>query len=289
MIYSKSEKISQIVIYIIVGLVGAAALYPFIYVLSSSFSSGDAVTTGRVILFPKEFTLTAYKKVFEEKSLWLAYANTFYYTIFGTIVNLSLTILGAYPLSKKRLKGRGQISFFIAFSMWFNAGMIPFYLNLRDLHLLNSRFGILIAFGITTFNVILMRTFFQSIPESLEEAAQIDGAGDWYILTRIYIPISKASMATIGLFYAVSRWNGYFWSMLLLTDEKKVPLQVILKKLIVEMSMNEEGMDVVTALSFSKETFMYATIIVSIIPVLIAYPYLQKHFTKGAMVGSVKG
>lgn len=289
MIYSKSEKFSQTIIYIIVGIIGAAALYPFIYVLSSSFSSGDAVTTGKVLFFPKEFTLVAYKKVFEEDSLWLAYANTFYYTIFGTIINLALTIVGAYPLSKKRLKGRGKISFFIAFSMWFNAGIIPFYLNLRDLHLLNSRFGILIAFGITTFNVILMRTFFQSVPESLEEAAQIDGAGDWFILTRIYLPISKASMATIGLFYAVSRWNGYFWSMILLSDEKKVPLQVLLKKLIVEMTMNEEGMDVVTSLAFSKETFMYATIIVSIIPVLIAYPYLQKHFTKGAMVGSVKG
>lgn len=273
----------------IVGLAGVLALYPFIYVLSSSFSSGDAVTTGKVLLFPKEFTLNAYKKVFEEESLWMAYANTFYYTIFGTVVNLTLTILGAYPLSKKRLKGRNRISFFIAFSMWFNAGMIPFYLNIRDLHLLNSRFGILIAFGITTFNVILMRTFFQSVPDSLEEAAQIDGASDWYILTRIYLPISKASMATIGLFYAVSRWNGYFWAMLLLVDEKKVPLQVLLKKLIVEMSMNEEGMDVVTSLAFSKETFMYATIIVSIIPVIIAYPYLQKYFTKGAMVGSVKG
>ncbi|MGL1891217.1 MAG: carbohydrate ABC transporter permease [Spirochaetaceae bacterium] len=289
MIHSKSEKISSAVIYVIVGIIGTLALYPFIYVLSSSFSSGDAVNTGKVLLFPKEFTLNAYKKVFEEDALWLAYANTFYYTIFGTMVNLILTILGAYPLSKKRLKGRSQISFFIAFSMWFNAGMIPFYLNLRDLHLLNSRFGILIAFGITTFNVILMRTFFQSVPVSLEEAAQIDGASDWYILTRIYLPISKASMATIGLFYGVSRWNGYFWSMLLLSDDKKVPLQVILKKLIVEMSMNEETMDMVTSAEFSKETFMYATIIVSIIPVLIAYPYLQKHFTKGAMVGSVKG
>lgn len=289
MVYSKSEKIVKAVIYLVVGLAGIIALYPFIYVLSSSFSSGDAVTTGEVLLFPKEFTLNAYEKVFNEESLWLAYANTFYYTFFGTMVNLVLTILGAYPLSKRRLMGRGKISFFIAFTMWFNAGMIPFYLNIRDLGLLNTRFGILIGFGVTTFNVILMRTFFQSVPDSLEEAAQIDGASDWYIMTRIYLPVSKAAMATIGLFYAVQRWNGYFWSMLLLTDEKKVPLQVLLKKLIVEMEINDEGVDAVTSLAFSKETFMYATIIVSIIPVIIAFPYLQRYFTKGVMVGSVKG
>lgn len=289
MVYSKSEKIVKAVIYLVVGLAGIIALYPFIYVLSSSFSSGDAVTTGEVLLFPKEFTLNAYEKVFNEESLWLAYANTFYYTFFGTMVNLVLTILGAYPLSKRRLMGRGKISFFIAFTMWFNAGMIPFYLNIRDLGLLNTRFGILIGFGVTTFNVVLMRTFFQSVPDSLEEAAQIDGASDWYIMTRIYLPVSKAAMATIGLFYAVQRWNGYFWSMLLLTDEKKVPLQVLLKKLIVEMEINDEGVDAVTSLAFSKETFMYATIIVSIIPVIIAFPYLQRYFTKGVMVGSVKG
>lgn len=289
MVYSKSEKIVQLIIYLVVGVAGILALYPFIYVLSSSLSSGEAVITGEVLLLPKEFTLNAYKRVFNEESLWLAYANTFYYTFFGTLVNLILTILGAYPLSKSRLRGRGKISFFIAFTIWFNAGMIPFYLNIRDLGLLNSRFGILIGFGVTTFNVILMRTFFQAVPVSLEEAAQIDGASDWYILTRIYLPISKAAVATIGLFYAVQRWNGYFWSMLLLTDEDKVPLQVLLKKLIVEMEINEEGLDAVTSLAFSKETFMYATIIVSIIPVLIAYPYLQRYFTKGVMVGSVKG
>lgn len=286
---SRGEKIFSVFNYVLLALFGLMTVYPFVYVLSASISSGDAVVTGKVLLLPKEITFDAYKRVLEEKGIWIAYANTFYYAIFGTLVNLIFTIFGAYPLSKKRLMGRSFFSFFIAFTMWFNAGMVPFYLNLRSLGLYNSRFAILIAFAVQTFNVILLRTFFQSIPESLEEAATVDGASDWQILWRIFLPLSKAALATIGLFYAVNRWNGYFWTMVLIRDTDKIPLQVLLKKLVVEMSMNEEGMDVISYSEFSKETFMYATIVVSIIPVVLAYPYIQKFFVKGVMIGSIKG
>lgn len=283
------EKIFSIFNYIILTIFGLITVYPFVYVLSASLSSGEAVITGKVLLLPKELTFEAYKKVLEEDGLWIAYANTFYYTIFGTLVNLAFTIFGAYPLSKKRLMGRSFFSLFIVFTMWFNAGTIPFYLNLRSLGLYNTRFAILIAFAVQTFNVILMRTYFESIPDSLEEAAKVDGASDWHILWRIYLPLSKAALATIGLFYAVNRWNGYFWAMVLLRDADKIPLQVLLKKLVVEMTINEEGMDTFTYSQFSKETFMYATIVVAIIPVVLAYPYIQKYFVKGIMIGSVKG
>jgi putative aldouronate transport system permease protein len=285
---SRGEKIFSIFNYTFLAVLALLTVYPFVYVLSASISSGDAVISGRVLLLPKEITLEAYRQVLAEKGIWRAYLNTIFYTAIGTAVNLLMTILGAYPLSKKRLKGRSFFSFFIAFTMWFNGGMIPFYLNIRDLNLIDKRIAIIIAFAITTFNVILLRTYFQSVPDSLEEAANIDGANDIHVLTKIYLPLSKPALATIGLFYAVDRWNGYFWSMILLTSENKIPLQVFLRKLIVQMNVTEQMGNVDTTV-FTRETFIYATIVVSIIPIIIAYPYIQKFFVKGVMIGSVKG
>lgn len=271
------------------GLAGIITVYPFIYVLANSLSSATAVKMGKVVLFPIDFNLEAFKYVLSQKGIWIAYGNTIFYTVVGTAVNLILTVLGAYPLSKKRLKGRTFVSFFIVFTMWFNAGMIPFYLNLRSLDLLNTRLAIIIAFGITTFNVILLRTFFQSIPHSLEESAKIDGASDWLVLWRIYLPLSKAGLATVGLFYAVQRWNGYFWAMIILRDENKVPLQVLLKKLIVELSVDENVIANADISTYSQETVIHATIIIAILPIICVYPYIQKYFVKGIMLGSIKG
>ncbi|MCR2807544.1 carbohydrate ABC transporter permease [Paenibacillus soyae] len=271
---------------IFLAIISLLALYPFVYVLSASISSSDAVVTGKVILWPRDINFDSYAKVLLEKGIWVAYLNTFYYTIFGVIANLFLTICGAYVLSKKRIMGRTAISFFIALTMWFQPGMIPTYLNFRDLNMLDSRFTIIIGFAITTFYVFLMRSFFENIPDELEEAAKVDGANDLMILWRVYLPLSKAALATIGLFYAVHRWNGYFWTMIILSDESKVPLQVLLKKLIVEMNVNDEMGNMAV---YSKETIIYATIIVSIIPIVAAYPFIQRYFVKGAMIGSVKG
>lgn len=286
---STGEKIFHKINYIFLAIIGLLTIYPFIYVLVNSLSSVTTVKMGKVFFYPIDFTLEAFRYVLSQEGIWIAYGNTIFYTIVGTTVNLLLTILGAYPLSKKRLKGRTFISFFIVFTMWFNAGMIPFYLNLRSLNLLNTRMAIIIAFGITTFNVILLRTFFQSIPDSLEESAKIDGASDWQVLWKIYLPLSKAGLATVGLFYAVSRWNGYFWAMIILRDENKIPLQVLLKKLIVELSVDENLLAAADMSTYSQETVIYATIIISIIPIVCVYPYLQKYFVKGIMLGSVKG
>ncbi|MBD2846324.1 carbohydrate ABC transporter permease [Paenibacillus sp. IB182496] len=286
---TNGERIFAVFNYGFLTLFALAALYPFVYVLSASISSAEAVNTGQVLLLPHDFTLAAYSEVLREPGIWIAYANTLYYTIAGVAVNLLLTICGAYPLSKRRLMGGTFISFFIAFTMWFNAGMIPMFLNFRDLGLLDSRAGILFGFAIATFYVFLMRTFFQSIPDALEESAKIDGANDLQIIWRVYLPLSKAALTTIGLFYAVLRWNGYFWAMVLLKDESKIPLQVLLKKIVVEMTVNEEAVQLQDVAVFSKETIIYATIVVSIIPIVAVYPFIQKYFVKGVMVGSIKG
>ncbi|QUI25292.1 carbohydrate ABC transporter permease [Vallitalea pronyensis] len=284
---SRGEKIFQVFNYILLTLVAIATLYPVIYVLSASISAGDAVTSGRVVLFPIDITFDAYQAVFNEESIWLGYRNTIFYTLVGTLVNLLVTIAGAYPLSKKDLPGRKYINIFVIITMWLNAGIIPFYLNLRELNLLDLRITIIIAFACSTFNLILLRTFFQSIPKSLEEAAKVDGASDFYVLVRLFLPLSKPAIATIGLFYAISRWNGYFWAMIIFRDSSKVPLQVILKKMIVEMTYLTENMDL--GVNMSLESFIYTTIMVSIIPMMIIYPFIQKYFTKGMMVGAIKG
>ena len=286
---SYGERVFHVFNYILLTLIGLAAVYPFLYVLFASISEGGAVTSGKVILWPVNITLDAYEQVFKETEIWLSYANTIYYTVFGTIINMVLTIMGAYPLSKKRLMGREFIGFFIAFTMLFSPGMIPFYLNLRDLGLLDTRAAILFAFGITTFNVIIMRSFFQSIPEEIEEAAKVDGASNFQTLWRIVLPLSKPALAAIALFYAVARWNGYFWAMIILQDEKKIPLQVLLNKLVVEMNPTAEMLSMMDASSYSRETVIYATIVVAVIPIVVVYPFIQKYFVKGVMIGSIKG
>lgn len=289
MIKSRGEKIYQIVNHILLGIIALAALYPFVYVLSASISMPYNVTTGKVLLLPKGFSLEAYKEVLGNPEIWMAYANTIFYTVAGTTVCMLFTICGAYALSKKRLRGRKIFTIFVIITMWFDAGMIPFYLNLRNLGLLNSRWGIIIAFACSAFNVILLRTNFESIPDELEEAAAIDGANTLQIL-KIYLPLAKPALATVGLFYAIEKWNGYFWSMIVLTDKNKMPLQVLLKKMIVENDIQSEF---TAALDFSSkisaETVTYATIIVSIVPILLVYPSIQKYFVKGMMVGAVKG
>ncbi|WP_207952864.1 carbohydrate ABC transporter permease [Paenibacillus agricola] len=279
--------------YVLLSVIAVLTLFPFVYVLSASISSSDAVISGRVILLPKEITFSAYEKVFGMAGLWRAYGNTIFYTVFGTLVNLLFITLGAYPLSKRRLVGASFLSFFIALTMFINmsgtAGMIPFYLNLRDLGLLDSRFTIIFGFAVITFYVFLMRTFFQSVPDEIEESAKMDGANDWQILLRIYLPLSLPAFASIGLFCAVSRWNGYFWTMVILRDESKIPLQVLLRKLIVEMNLTADMMSAADISSgLSKETVIYATIVISIVPIIAIYPFIQKFFVKGMMLGAIK-
>lgn len=288
---SKGEQIFNVFNHGFLFLISILALYPFIYVLSASISHADAVASGQVVLFPINLNFISYAKVFALDNLWVAYGNTFFYTFVGTFVCMLFSITGAYALSKERLLGRKFFTILVTLTMWFKAGIIPDFLNFRSLGLYNTRAVPILGFAIVAFNVILLKTYFESVPKSLEESAQIDGANDLKILWSIYIPLSKPGIATVSLFYAVSKWNGYFWSMILLRDESKIPLQVLLRKLIVEMNATSEFSDAVemAKMGYSVETVVYATIIVSIIPIVILYPFIQKYFAKGAMLGAVKG
>ncbi len=284
------EKVFQFINIILLIILSVMFIYPIIYVFSASVSKPIFVETGVVTLLPKGFSFESFREAFKIEGLWRAYGNTIFITVVGTMVNLLFTATGAYVLSKPRLKYRKAITLFIIVTMWFDPGIIPRYLNFRNLGLVNSYTSVIVGFAVNTFNVIILRTFFQSIPSSLEESAKIDGASEMQIMRKIYLPLSKSALTTVGLFYAVGRWNGYFWTMILLTDEKKAPLQVFLRRLIVEKDMAGEAAQIVTSTSVtSQQTIIYAIIVISIIPMLMAYPFIQKFFKKGVNVGSVKG
>lgn len=286
---SPGEKIFDIVNIIIMLLVLFVTLYPLWYVLVASLSSGTAVTNGQVIWWIKDFELEAYRRLFRDSSIWIAYANTIFYSVFGTLLSLVLTSLGAYALSKKRLRGRKLFTGAILLSMWFSPGTMPTYIAFRNLNLLDSRIGILLLGAVMTFYVILMRTYFESIPDSMEEAAKIDGASDFRVFLNVYLPLSTASIVTVGLYYFVIRWNSYFWAMIILKDPNKIPLQVLLKKFVVEMTANNSEIAAIDYTVTSRETTIFSTIVVSTLPMVILYPFIQKFFVKGVMVGAVKG
>jgi len=285
---TKGEKIFNFINIVFLLLIAVVTLYPFIYVFSASISNPDLVITGKIVLFPKDITAEAYKTVFNTRTIWTSYANTIYYTVAGTAINMILTILGAYALSKKRLPGRKFFNLFAMFTMWFQPGIIPTYLNFVDLNLIDNRASILIGFGVNVFNFVLMRTFFESVPDSMEEVAMIDGANDFQILNKVYIPLSLSAIATITLFYAVGRWNGYFWAMVLFRSDSKVPLQVLLKKLVVDIT-NSAVQNSDIGGTVTRETIVYSTMIVSILPMVAVYPFIQRYFVKGVMVGAIKG
>ncbi len=287
-LYSRGDKIFALATSVLIGLFTAATLYPFIYIAAVSFSSGFAAQAGKVVLTPVNATLEAYGFILTDPQFWISYRNTFIYTIGGTLMSLAFIIPGAYALSRPQLLGRRFWNLFIAFTMWFNAGLIPFFLNMRDLGLLDSYFGIIIGFAVNAFNIILLRNFFEAIPRSFEEAARIDGANDFQVLWKVFVPLSKPAIATITLFCIVSRWNGFFWAMVLLQSEDKIPLQVFLRHTIANLSDNEEFASVQLDAGFSAETVTAAIIVCSIIPVLIVYPFIQKYFEKGILLGGVK-
>ena len=287
-LYSRGDKFFAITVSILIGMFTVATLYPFIYIAAVSFSSGFAAAAGKVVATPIDFTLEAYKFILADPMFWISYRNTFIYTIGGTVMSLIIIIPGAYALSRPQLKGRRFWNLFIAFTMWFNAGLIPFFLNMRDLGLLDSMIGIIIAFALNAFNIILLRNFFEAIPQSFEEAARMDGANDFQVLWKVYVPLSKPAIATITLFCIVARWNGFFWAMVLLQSEEKIPLQVFLRHTISNLADTEEFAINVLDAAYSAETVTAAIIVCSVIPVLIVYPFIQKYFEKGILLGGVK-
>lgn len=287
-LYSRGDKTFVILNMFLIAVFTISALYPFIYIASLSMSTGFEARAGNVVLTPVGFTLDAYAQVLSERMFWVSYGNTFIYTIGGTLMSLAFIIPGAYALSRRQLYGRRFWNLMVAFTMWFHAGMIPFFLNMRDLGLLDSYFGIIIGFAVNGFNIILLRNFFEGIPQSFEEAARMDGANEFQVLRKVYMPLSKPAIATVALFCIVSRWNGFFWAMVLLQDEDKIPLQVYLRHVILELSDDEEFSNTLLTSSYSFETVSAAIIVCSIIPILLIYPFLQKYFSKGIMLGGVK-
>ncbi len=287
---AKGELAYEIFSSILCVLIVIVSVYPIYYILICSLSNPFAVQSGEVLFSIKGFTLESFKAAFNMDGLWRAYGNTIFYTVFGVIFNMFFTTTMAYALSKKRLVARKFFTLLVAFTLWFQAGMIPLYLTLRNYHMLDKRITILLAFAVNAYNLIIMRSFFEQLPESLEEAAFIDGASNMRIFWSIYLPLSKPALVTVGTFYAVNRWNNYFWAMNILTDDKKIPLQVMLKKLLVDRVAGAEEAAIITAASAtSPDTIIYAVIILAVIPMLIAYPYVQRYFKSGATLGAVKG
>ncbi len=264
-------------------------LYPFWYVTVCSFSNPMSVDAGMIFWWPDAFQTGSYEEVFAIDYFWNSYLNTIILSVGGTVVSLIATMLSAYPLSKKRLWGRKFFTLAMIVTMYFAAGMIPRFLIFKAVGVMNNLFMYMLAFCMTPFYIILMRTYFQSISESLEESAKLDGASDWKVLVKIYVPLSVPAIMTIGLYYFVGRWNSYFWEMILLRDADKVPLQVLLRKLIVEQQAQGELAGEDGTVTKSQQTIIYATIVVAALPMLIIYPFIQKFFVKGIMVGAVKG
>ena len=284
-----SDRVFGVVNGALIAALVVSMLYPFVYILSVSVSAGAAAASGRVLLWPVGFTLAAYGQVLGDKLFWMAYGNTLIYALGGTAMSLALIVPGAYALSRPQLLGRRALNFLVAFTLWFHAGMIPFFLNVSSLGLIDSRFGIIIAFACSAFNVILLRNAFEALPAAYEEAARLDGASEFQLLRYVFIPMCVPTILTVALLCLVTRWNGYFWAMVLLRGEEKIPLQVYLKRIIVDLRADDAAAArLAQASDYSFETIMAAIIVVSLVPIVAVYPYLLRHFNKGMTLGGIK-
>ncbi len=276
-------------------------LYPMVYVLSASFSDPKAVSSGEMILFPVRASLDAYKYILSYKEIWIGYANTLFYTVVGTIMNLLFTLPCAYALSRKDLVGRGVFMAMFVVTMYFSGGLIPTYLNMRDFGLIDSRWVLLLSGLVSTYNMIVARTFFaNSIPWELHEAAFIDGCSDFRLFTQIVLPLSSPIVVVEMLYYGVGHWNSYFNAMIYLRDRAKYPLQVFLKEILTQGQFAQtaiasgqfataEDLIALTKQADTANMIKFAVIVVATVPMLILYPYVQKYFEKGVMIGAVKG
>lgn len=264
-----------------------ACLYPFIYMIAVSLSSDIYIMRGEVWFWPKGFSLEAYKYVMADGRIFTGYKNTFIYVTLGTAVSLLLTALGAYALSKKQMVFRKPLMLMIVFTMFFGGGMIPTFLVVRELGLINTIWAMVLPGAISTWNLLIMRTFFAGIPSELEESGKIDGLSEIGIFFRIVLPLSKAVLATIGLYYAVGIWNNFMGPLLYLRNQELFPLQVILRNIVLSGQLS--GSDGPTEIAVVEDAIKFATIMVSTLPILVIYPFIQKYFVKGALIGSVKG
>lgn len=277
----------EVVNLLILLLVALVTLYPFLYVIFASLSDPVALMSNSSLLFkPIGFSWNAYAKVFQNSSIYSGYMNTIFYVVVGTAVNILATCIAAYVLSRKQFMLRRFFTLMFIFTMYFSGGLIPSYLLVKDLGLIGSRLALIIPGAVSTFNLMIMITGFEGIPQSLEESARIDGAGDWTILLRIVMPLAKPTIMVILLYYAVGHWNSWFNAMIYLRDAEKMPLQIFLRDILTRSQLG--AMTGQTDIEDVGLTIKYATIIVSTVPILCIYPFIQKHFVKGVMIGAVK-
>lgn len=288
-----TELIFKIISYTLLTMFALSCLYPFVYAISSSISGRKAVEYSQVLLFPKDVQFEAFKNMFTDNMFWNAYSNTLFITLYGTIWALGYSILGAYALSKRRLLFRKFFNFFLVFTMWFSAGIVPQYLNylntkavFNGIGITDDKWLVIIAMGMAAMNIILLRNAFENVPSEIEEAAIVDGATEFQVLTKVYIPMSKSTIATVALFFGISRWNGYFWARQMISNSYEHPLMVFIRLKLEEYTDSEAmaGWDEV----FASDSVIYALIVCSIVPILIIYPFIQKYFAKGVNMGGVK-
>jgi multiple sugar transport system permease protein/putative aldouronate transport system permease protein len=290
---TRSDMLFYTVITIMLTAFFLIVLYPCVFVISASFSSGSAVQAGRVILFPVDLSLEGYKTVFNTRNIWVGFRNSILYTFFGTFLNIGMTMTAAYALSRNDVPGRNGFMLLFTFTMFFNGGMIPTYMLIRNLRMLNTPWSLIIPGAIGVYNMIIARTFIQnSIPGELLDAAKIDGCSDIAYYLRIVLPLSKAIIAVLVLFYGVGHWNAYFNPMIYLSTKSLYPLTIFLRDILMATQIDPSTISDPEAqlrLAEAAAVIKYALIVVTLIPVIIIYPFVQKYFVKGVMIGSVKG
>ncbi|ACX63957.1 carbohydrate ABC transporter permease [Paenibacillus sp. FSL H8-0457] len=285
-----SSRIFDIVNYTLLSIIGLVTILPFLHVIAGSFTTVTELAQKQFVLFPTVWSLDAYKYVFSTNTVFRSLGVSIGVTFLGTLFSMLLTCLMAYGLSRRDLDGRNFIMFMVLFTMLFSGGMIPTFLVVKEMGLIDTYAALIVPTAINAFNLIIMRNFFQNLPEGLEESAKIDGAGDWGILFRIVIPLSMPAIATISLFYAVTYWNTYMSAILYLNDAAKWPVQVILRQIVIlasGLAADTSGMD--EFVRPPEQTVKMAVIVIATLPILCVYPFLQKHFAKGALLGSIKG
>ena len=290
-IKNKQDRFFYFLCYTMITILTLIVLYPIIYIVSASFSNSDMVVQGKVWLWPVDFSVEAYRIILNRSEIWVGYRNTIIYTVLGTFINVAITLMCAYPMARKNLRGRGPIMFIFSFTMMFSGGMIPNYILVRELGIMNTTWAMVLPGAMSVYNMIVCRTFIETnIPDEMLEAAQIDGCTNTQFFFRMILPLSKAIIAVLVLWYGVSHWNAYMNAFLYLREKDRYPLQIFLKEILVQSEqLGGDDMMGVDYVNTIYVTMKYSIIVVASAPLFCVYPFVQKHFQKGVMVGSVKG
>ena len=283
------DRIFYIVINVLVALITLSVIFPIAHVLAASFSSADDVLAGRVLMWPVNFSLEGYAMVFSNRNILMGFANTIFYTVVGTVINVALTSFAAYALSRDNVPYMGFFMFLFVFSMMVSAGMVANFIVMSNYGLVNTRAVMVLPGAISITNLIIMRTFFRNLPGELLEAAKMDGCSDFHYYFKMLLPLSKAVFAVMVLFYAVDHWNSFFRAFLYLFDRRLFPLQIILREILIAGNVVDPDPDEAENIRQMFELLRYCLIVVASVPVLMLYPFIQKHFVKGVMIGSIKG